>query len=147
MSTSILCTLVFLHCLLLLSCFDVSMAARNIPSSAPSTMVRPLVTEGEDRYVSMKPQDLKHKQQVFHGREVKGCKPKGFRHASAPSRFVNSAGCSSDMHTKKPWDDGDGLFPVAFCIWFWTWMCVVGISYCVMVMYGLYVFYCVCRSH
>ncbi|PRQ33457.1 hypothetical protein RchiOBHm_Chr5g0057831 [Rosa chinensis] len=102
MSTIVLYIVVIIHSLLLLSCFDVSMAARNIPSSAPSTMVRPLVTEGEDRYVSIMPQDLKHKQQVFHGREVKGCMPKGFRHASAPSRFVNSAGCSSDMHTKKP---------------------------------------------
>ncbi|CAN6559863.1 unnamed protein product [Malus baccata var. baccata] len=68
------------------------MAARNIPSSAPSTIVRPLVTEGGDRYVSMKPRDLNPKEQVFHGREVKGCLPKGFRHASAPSRVKEDRG-------------------------------------------------------
>ncbi|KAM1040450.1 hypothetical protein TB2_029289 [Malus domestica] len=106
MSTSILCIALLLHSLLLFSYFDISMAARNIPSSAPSTIVRPLVTEGGDRYVSMKPRDLNPKEQVFHGREVKGCLPKGFRHASAPSRFVNyhalGSGCSSAKSSKKP---------------------------------------------
>lgn len=104
MSSSILC-IALIYSLLFFTCFDVSLAARNIPSSAPSTMVRPLVKEGLDHYVSVKPQDLNHKQQVFHGREVKGCLPKGFRHASAPSRYVNyhtlGQGCSS-LRSKKP---------------------------------------------
>ncbi|KAK7844259.1 hypothetical protein CFP56_011071 [Quercus suber] len=63
------------------------MAARKIPSSAPSTIVRPLVSEAQD-YVTMKPL-FKHKHRVFRGKEVKNCLPKGFRHSSAPSRFVN----------------------------------------------------------
>ncbi|KAB2606672.1 hypothetical protein D8674_006389 [Pyrus ussuriensis x Pyrus communis] len=100
LSVALLCSLLFL------SGFDISMAARNIPSSAPSTMVRPLVTEGRDRYVSMKPRHLNPKQEVFHGREVKGCLPKGFTHASAPSRFVNyhalGSGCSSAKGSRKP---------------------------------------------
>ena len=104
MSTSFYYTLV-LCLLLLLSSIDTNMAARKIPSSAPSTIVRPLVSEAQD-YVTMKPL-FKHKHRVFRGKEVKNCLPKGFRHSSAPSRFVNyhtlggsTAGCFS---RKKPW--------------------------------------------
>lgn len=104
MSTSFYYTLV-LCLLLLLSSIDTNMAARKIPSSAPSTIVRPLVSEAQD-YVTMKPL-FKHKHRVFRGKEVKNCLPKGFRHSSAPSRFVNyhtlgglPAGCFS---RKKPW--------------------------------------------
>ncbi|KAJ7947858.1 Maintenance of mitochondrial morphology protein like [Quillaja saponaria] len=92
--------------LLLLSPLDITMAGRVIPPSAPSTITRPLVSEQAETYVTIKPQ-LEHKQNVFQGREVKDCLPKGLRHSSAPSRFVNyhelgSGGCSSEMHSKKP---------------------------------------------
>ncbi|POO01163.1 hypothetical protein TorRG33x02_029170 [Trema orientale] len=93
---------------LLLSSFDVSMAGRAIPSSAPSTVVRPLVTDADQDYVSLRPHLNPGQNQVFRGREFKGCLPKGFRHASAPSRFVNyhplgalSPGCSSSKHAKS----------------------------------------------
>ncbi|KAE8037787.1 hypothetical protein FH972_010349 [Carpinus fangiana] len=81
------------------------MAARHIPSSAPSTIVRPLISEAPD-YATMKPQ-FHHKHRVFQGREVKGCLPKGYRHSSAPSRYVNyrtlgSPECSSGGHSAKP---------------------------------------------
>ncbi|WVZ00858.1 hypothetical protein V8G54_026927 [Vigna mungo] len=62
------------------------MAGRIIPPSAPSTVTRPLVSSEVENYV--KPQ-LNHKQKALQGREVKGCLPKGSRHNSAPSRFVN----------------------------------------------------------
>lgn len=97
--------------LVLLSSFDVSMAGRAIPSSAPSTVVRPLVTDDVQDYVSMRPHLNPGRKQVFRGREFKGCLPKGFRHASAPSRFVNyhtlgaAPGCNSSKQSKskKPW--------------------------------------------
>lgn len=42
----------------------------------------------------------------FHGKEVRGCLPKGFKHASAPSRYVNyhilgSIGCPQGKSFKK----------------------------------------------
>ncbi|KAJ7981035.1 Maintenance of mitochondrial morphology protein like [Quillaja saponaria] len=94
-------------CLLLsLSPLGITMAGRVVPPSAPSTITRPLVSEEAETYSTMKPQ-LDHKQGVFRRREVKGCLPKGFRHSSAPSRFVNydqlgSNDCSSGMHSRKP---------------------------------------------
>ncbi|KAI9077134.1 hypothetical protein K1719_040956 [Acacia pycnantha] len=80
------------------------MAGRIIPPSAPSTVTRPLVSPQEGQ-TYLKPR-LDHKQTVFQSRQVKDCLPKGFRHNSAPSRFVNydpmsSGGCSG-MHSKKP---------------------------------------------
>lgn len=93
--------------LLLLSSIDTNMAARNIPSSAPSTIVRPLTVSEAQDYVSLKPM-FNHKHRVFRGTEVKNCLPKGFRHSSAPSRFVNfhtlgSTGCFSTKRPRKPW--------------------------------------------
>ncbi|KAM6576868.1 hypothetical protein CsatB_028705 [Cannabis sativa] len=97
--------------LLLVCCLDVSMGGRAIPSSAPSTVVRPLATDDVQAYVTMRPHLNPGQKQVFRERDFKGCLPKGFRHASAPSRFVNyhtlgaTSGCSSiNKHTnpKKP---------------------------------------------
>lgn len=88
----------FFLLILLLSCFHVSMAGRSIPpSSVPSTM-RPL---SED-YMKMKPLWM-HKHGVFHAKQVKNCMPKGFRHASAPSRFVNSQTLGGCSNKPKPW--------------------------------------------
>ncbi|KAG2674023.1 hypothetical protein I3843_13G103000 [Carya illinoinensis] len=90
--------LVFCDLLLVLSSLHTNMAARQIPSSAPSTIVRPFVSEAH-KYVSIKPR-FHHKHRVFRGKGLKNCLPKGFRHSSAPSRFVNyhplvSPGCAS----------------------------------------------------
>lgn len=75
----------FFYVLLLLSSLEsYSMAGRIIPSSVPSTM-RPL---SED-YVKMKPIAINKGKAIFHGKDLKDCMPKGYRHASAPSRFVN----------------------------------------------------------
>ncbi|GMN24979.1 hypothetical protein TIFTF001_000766 [Ficus carica] len=93
---------------LLSSYCNVSTAGRAIPSSAPSTVVQPFVAEVDQDLVSLRPRLNPGKNHFFRGREIKGCLPKGFRHASAPSRFVNylplgSAGCSSSRaHSKKP---------------------------------------------
>ncbi|KAG5578210.1 hypothetical protein H5410_058344 [Solanum commersonii] len=56
--------------------------------------------------VLMKPQRNHNKGPIFHGKEVRDCLPKGFRHASAPSRYVNyhilgSIGCSQGKNIKK----------------------------------------------
>ncbi|KAJ1384052.1 hypothetical protein SESBI_42839 [Sesbania bispinosa] len=78
------------------------MAARIIPRSAPSTVTRPLLSEAE---TYLKPH-LDHKQKIFQGRQVKNCLPKGYRHNSAPSRFVNyntlGSGECSGIHSEKP---------------------------------------------
>ncbi|KAL5832815.1 hypothetical protein ACOSQ3_016489 [Xanthoceras sorbifolium] len=91
--------IMIIYVLLLLSSLHNSMAGRSIPSSVPSTM-RP----ASGNYVKMKPIST-NKQRIFHGKEVKNCLPKGFRHASAPSRFVNSqtlGGCSISPRSRKP---------------------------------------------
>lgn len=80
-----------------------TMAARIIPSSAPSTVTRPLFLSEAETY--LKPH-LDHKQKFFQGRQIKNCLPKGYRHNSAPSRFVNYdtlGGCSGNgIHSEKP---------------------------------------------
>ncbi|CAN8247199.1 unnamed protein product [Cochlearia groenlandica] len=66
--------------------------------SVPSTSkMMPLSVE--DTLMKLNPRN-----QVFRGREVKSCLPKGFRPRSAPSRFVNyqplvSVKCSSSKVT------------------------------------------------
>ena len=76
------------------------MASRVIPRSAPSTVTRPLLSEAETL------PHLDHKHKVFRGRQVNNCLPKGFRHNSAPSRYVNynplGSGSCSGMYSKKP---------------------------------------------
>ncbi|GLT65807.1 hypothetical protein SLA2020_382160 [Shorea laevis] len=103
MSSTISYTFAF-FCLLFF--FSTMADARIIPSSAPSTIVRPLVSDAKD-FATIKPPRFRHKHPVFQGTEVKNCLPKGFRHSSAPSRFVNyhtlgSPECSSDSHSTKP---------------------------------------------
>lgn len=78
------------------------MAGRDIPSSVPSTM-RPVSVD----YVKMNPQVLNnHKEEVFHEKQVKGCMPKGSKHSSAPSRYVNfqtlGSACATKPHSQKP---------------------------------------------
>ncbi|GMP88860.1 hypothetical protein CsSME_00040689 [Camellia sinensis var. sinensis] len=91
MSSTLLCITII--CLvLLLSPLDVTMA-RSLGSRAQ-----------ED--VTMKPL-MDHKKQVFRGKEVKDCMPKGSRRSSAPSRFVNyhtmgSFRCSTGKDSRKP---------------------------------------------
>lgn len=68
------------------------------------------VRQLSEEYVIMKPELISHnKHPVFHGKEIKNCLPKGFRHASGPSRYVNNhifgelgIGCSQDKHLKQP---------------------------------------------
>ncbi|OIW08546.1 hypothetical protein TanjilG_03222 [Lupinus angustifolius] len=79
------------------------MAARIIPRSAPSTVTRPLILSDAETY--LKP-NVDHKQKFIQGRQFKNCLPKGFRHNSTPSRFVNyntlgSSGCSG-IPSPKP---------------------------------------------
>ncbi|KAG4980985.1 hypothetical protein AAZX31_12G166200 [Glycine max] len=103
MSTTHFSLLAIYLLLSLNSLVGTTMGGRIIPPSAPSTVTRPLVSSEVENYV--KPQ-LNHKQKALQGREVKGCLPKGSRHNSAPSRFVNyktlgSGGCSR-IHSGKP---------------------------------------------
>ncbi|XVF20289.1 hypothetical protein REPUB_Repub11eG0185200 [Reevesia pubescens] len=82
---------------------DVAMAGRDIPSSVPSTM-RPASVD----YVKMNPTVVKNhnKHPVFNEKEVKGCMPKGSKHSSAPSRYVNyqtlGSACATKPHSEKP---------------------------------------------
>ncbi|CAK7332241.1 unnamed protein product [Dovyalis caffra] len=83
--------ILFISFLLSSNSLGITMAGRDIPmrpSSVPSTMMAPLDSQGEG-YVKMKPH-LNHKRPFFGARDVRGCLPKGYRHSSAPSRFVNN---------------------------------------------------------
>lgn len=48
---------------------------------------RPLGSKSED-YTTFKPKVVKEKK-GFGGKQVEGCMPKGRRHSSAPSRYIN----------------------------------------------------------
>ncbi|QCD88145.1 hypothetical protein DEO72_LG3g2687 [Vigna unguiculata] len=96
-------SLLALFFLLSLNSLHITIAARVIPQSAPSTVTRPLFLSEAETY--LKPH-LGHKHSVFREGQVKNCLPKGYRHNSAPSRFVNyntlgSSGCSG-MRLEKP---------------------------------------------
>ncbi|BAT90527.1 hypothetical protein LR48_Vigan598s000800 [Vigna angularis] len=96
-------SLLALLLILSLDSLHIAMAARVIPRSAPSTVTRPLFLSEAETY--LKPR-LGHKHSVFREGQVKNCLPKGYRHNSAPSRFVNydtlgSSGCSG-MRLEKP---------------------------------------------
>ncbi|KAG5238046.1 transmembrane [Salix suchowensis] len=83
--------LLFTHFILSSISLGITMAGRDIPtrpSSVPSSMMPPLDSHGED-YVKMKPL-FNHNRPFFVDPVVKGCLPKGYRHSSAPSRFVNN---------------------------------------------------------
>ncbi|KAL5056120.1 hypothetical protein RYX36_036802 [Vicia faba] len=101
MSTKHFITLLALSFLLSLNSLHTIMAARTIPSSAPSTVTKPLFSSQAENY--LKPH-LDHKQGFFQGRQVKNCLPKGYRHNSAPSRFVNydTLGGCSGIRSEKP---------------------------------------------
>lgn len=103
MATSRIFSLMFIFFLVLSSFVSITMGGRRIPSSVPSTM-RPLTAQ-DGEFVKMKPR-LNKKQRVFAGREATGCLPKGFRHSSTPSRYVNNepfVSCSSKVPAEKPW--------------------------------------------
>jgi hypothetical protein len=94
--------LLFTYFLLSSNSLGITMAGRAIPSSVPSTMMPPLDSQGED-YVERRP--LSNHRRPFFGTEpdVKGCLPKGYRHSSAPSRYVNNLpliSCSK-LHGKR----------------------------------------------
>lgn len=73
-------------------------------------MARPLESSRYGDYVTMKPKPSDGGQggHGFHSRDVESCLPKGFRHSSAPSRYVNyhtlgsTTMCSSNDHVAKP---------------------------------------------
>ncbi|KAK7257681.1 hypothetical protein RIF29_31829 [Crotalaria pallida] len=97
-------SLLSLYLLLSLYSLDMTMAARIIPRSAPSTVTTPQLLSEAETY--LKPH-IDNKQKFFQGKQFKNCLPKGFRHNSAPSRFVNydtlgSSGCSGMDSQKKP---------------------------------------------
>lgn len=100
MSSNYIIFMIFYLILMFSSCSDVAMAGRSIPSSVPSTM-RPASVD----YVKMNPQ-VNHKHEVFKEKETKGCMPKGPKHSSAPSRYVNyqtlGSSCASKTHSGKP---------------------------------------------
>lgn len=91
--------------LVLLSCLNSVTGIRELSST--SARIEPLSSNIGGTYVMMKPQKSHNKGPIFHGKEVRNCLPKGFRHASAPSRYVNyhilgSIGCSQGKNLKKP---------------------------------------------
>lgn len=93
-------SLVFLNC---------AMGGRIIPPSAPSTVTRPLVSSSEEEETFVMKPRLDHTHTVFEDRQIKDCLPKGFRHNSAPSRFVNyntlsSSSASSCNSQIKHWE-------------------------------------------
>ncbi|KAM3399177.1 hypothetical protein P3S68_002693 [Capsicum galapagoense] len=99
--------LVFFY-LIFLSCLNYVTSIREL--SDTSTTIEPSSSnsrlDGTYNYVMMKPQRNHNKGLIFHGKEVRNCLPKGFRHASAPSRYVNyhilgSIECSQDKNFKK----------------------------------------------
>ncbi|KAK7262271.1 hypothetical protein RJT34_29837 [Clitoria ternatea] len=97
-------SLLALYLILSLNSLDITMSARIIPRSAPSTVTRPLLLSEAETY--LRPHLDHNKHNVFQGRQVKNCLPKGYRHNSAPSRYVNydtlgSSGCSR-MPSEKP---------------------------------------------
>nr|GMD69477.1 hypothetical protein BC332_29198 [Ipomoea batatas]GMD73574.1 hypothetical protein BC332_29198 [Ipomoea batatas]GME01150.1 hypothetical protein BC332_29198 [Ipomoea batatas] len=113
MSTSMvlqMSKLVFIWCILVCAVLlhETTVAIRDVPTttSSPSRATEDSVG-GSAEYVTLKPH-LRNKGPLFHGKEIKNCLPKGFRHASAPSRYVNyhifgSLDCSPDTHrANKP---------------------------------------------
>ncbi|KAF9675174.1 hypothetical protein SADUNF_Sadunf09G0004800 [Salix dunnii] len=91
MRTAPMCHLLFTYLLLSSVSLGITVAGRYNPmrpSSVPSSMLPPLDSQGQD-YVKMEPL-FNHKQPFFGDPGVKGCLPKGYRHSSAPSRFVNN---------------------------------------------------------
>lgn len=106
MSTTIYNYVAHVYILLFLFPIHESMAGRPLPSSGPSTMMAPLATKAREYAImKMKPM-LDQEGRVFHGKQVKACMPKGRRHSSAPSRYVNFhtfdglLGCETSRQSK-----------------------------------------------
>ncbi|KAJ4979062.1 hypothetical protein NE237_009842 [Protea cynaroides] len=75
-------------------------------SSLKVALATRLLAPKSQNYMNLQPKP-DHKKHVFHGGEIKNCMPKGIRHSSAPSRYVNnhilgSTLCDSDKHYVKP---------------------------------------------
>lgn len=86
-SRVVFCTTISCCCLLLLLSPFNEATARNFAFSGPSTETE-TATDRKGGYVTVKPRfDLRH--EILNGKQLKNCMPKGFRHSSAPSRFVN----------------------------------------------------------
>ncbi|CAA0832591.1 Unknown protein [Striga hermonthica] len=97
-TTKIFMAIIIIHILLL---FSTPTIARHYPilPSAPSTALPKIGPKTRGSFFTTSPSS-NHKRQVFHGREINDCMPKGFPHSSAPSRYVNyhklgSSKCSS----------------------------------------------------
>ncbi|KAL1817073.1 hypothetical protein ACET3Z_019647 [Daucus carota] len=96
------------HIYILLFLFPLheSLAARALPSSGPSTTMAPLATKAREYAIMKMRPMLDQEGRVFHGKQVKACMPKGRRHSSAPSRYVNFhtfdglLGCESSRKSK-----------------------------------------------
>ncbi|CAL1404197.1 unnamed protein product [Linum trigynum] len=83
-------------CMAMMGRIEGGRGIRQPPSSVPSTMVNDVPpyhdsSAKEKGYVELKRNHGGREGQVvvFGGKEVKDCMPKGFRHTSAPSRYVN----------------------------------------------------------
>ncbi|OIT07960.1 hypothetical protein A4A49_09674 [Nicotiana attenuata] len=95
-------------CLVILSSLNETVGIRQLSagSSESNLALNSIKIDGE--YMILKPELIGHnKRPFFHGKEIKDCLPKGFRHASAPSRYVNyhifgSLGCSQVKNFKQP---------------------------------------------
>nr|DAD26786.1 TPA_asm: hypothetical protein HUJ06_028254 [Nelumbo nucifera] len=97
--------LVLLFFLMLFSPLDITMAGRNSPSRVAQA-ARPLEPKSQDYTTLLKPRPHRERN-VFRGREVKSCLPKGIRRSSAPSRYVNyqtfdATTCSLGRRHSKP---------------------------------------------
>ncbi|KAI3421682.1 uncharacterized protein J3R85_012043 [Psidium guajava] len=90
--------------LLLLASAGLASAARGgaMLSSVPSTMI-PLFPDSREQ-VTMRGPFHRKGAHVFGGKQLTNCMPKGSRHSSAPSRFVNyePLGSSSRCSTPSP---------------------------------------------
>lgn len=111
--------------LLMLSSLHSAMAAgrclsSRLSASAPSTSMPPL-PEYHRNYVKMNPR-LYDKRHVFHGKQVKNYKPKGFRHSSAPSRYTNYRPSCFKQPLSKPWTSTEeGGLKMLWCLAEWRW--------------------------
>ncbi|KAK4375950.1 hypothetical protein RND71_006627 [Anisodus tanguticus] len=101
-NTHIFLKLIVYVCLVLLSSLINEIVGVSQLSGSSKTF--PLSSKIAEEYMIMK---RHNKRPIFHGKDIKNCLPKGFRHASGPCRYVNnhifgSLGCSQDKHFKQP---------------------------------------------
>nr|DAD28533.1 TPA_asm: hypothetical protein HUJ06_030001 [Nelumbo nucifera] len=98
---------ILLFFLVFLSPPELTLEMAGRTSSRVAAAMRPLTSKSKD-YTALEPKPSHERRNVFRGREVKGCLPKGIRHSSAPSRYVNyhtfdATTCSSgSRHHRKP---------------------------------------------